>query len=262
MPDGGTDRALSALPALRERMGGRLSATFLDYDGTLTPIVAHPDDARLSDTMRARLARLADRAPLAVVSGRSRAQVQGIVDLPGLITVGSHGFEIDGPGLRYEVGHEHLPALAQAEIRLRDALRGIDGAQLERKPYTLAAHTRRVDPGRRAQVERLVMAVASGQPMLRVERGHRVLELRPDVDWDKGRAVLWLLDRLALAGGPGVLYIGDDVTDESAFAALRGRGGVTVVVAGEPRPTAAAYRLADPDEVGRFLDGLLEPAGT
>ena len=91
--------------------------------------------------------------------------------------------------------------------------------------------------------------------------GKKVFELRPNMDWDKGKAVLWLLDALGLDTAEVVpIYIGDDVTDRDAFDALRGRG-LSLLVAEEPQATSADYRLYDVAEVRRFLNELTAVLG-
>jgi trehalose-phosphatase len=248
--------ALGALEAIRERIAGRPVMVFLDYDGTLTPIVRRPEDALLADDMRARVRALATRVPVAIVSGRDRAAVEALVALPELIYVGSHGFDVTGPlgtNLRLEVAAEYLPDLDAAEAALRGRLAEIRGAIVERKRLTLAAHYRLVAGVHRPRVVEAVDAVRAAHPRLRKEAGKAVLELRPDVEWDKGHAVRWLLERVAPAG-VGV-YIGDDLTDETAFAALRGQG-IGIAVGVTARVTLAELALRDPEEVGSFLHHL------
>jgi trehalose 6-phosphate phosphatase len=98
-----------------------------------------------------------------------------------------------------------------------------------------------------------VDAVRAAHPRLRKDAGKAVLELRPDVEWDKGRAVRWLLGRVA-PSGIGI-YLGDDLTDETAFAALRG-DGIGIAVGVTTRETLAELVLRDPEEVGSFLHHL------
>lgn len=262
--------ALAALDRLREEIGSRRPAFFLDYDGTLTPIVERPEDALLPGATREVLRRLAARYPVVVVSGRGREDVARLVDLPELAYAGSHGFDIEGPAgdgaaLRYRPAEDAEPLVAAATRALEAELAGVPGAQVEPKRYSVAVHYRRVAPERTAEVEAAVDRELAGRPGLRKTHGKKVFELRPDLDWDKGRAVSWLLRALGL-DRPEVapVYVGDDVTDEDAFRALRrqgvsGRpGGLGVLVAEEPRETAARYRLRDPEEVRRFLERFLE----
>ena len=252
----------SALEGLEDMSGllkGRKAVVFLDYDGTLTPIVSRPELAVLSEPMRRTLKELAAVCTVAVVSGRDRADVEKLVDLDGLVYAGSHGYDIAGPeGLKKELEEAKalLPLLDEVQRRLDDALSRIRGALVERKRFSVAVHYRNVAPTEVADVQAAVDAALGGREGLRKRGGKKVYELQPDLDWDKGAAVRWLLGALDL-DGPDVLpfYAGDDLTDEDAFRALAGRGIGIVVDAGD-RNTHAAYRLADTGEVRRFLEAL------
>ncbi|MCG6874281.1 MAG: trehalose-phosphatase [Betaproteobacteria bacterium] len=255
-----------SLPSAIDRIGeitaaarGKRLAVFLDYDGTLTPIVDRPQDARLDDAMRATVARLATRCMVAIVSGRDLADVRDRVMLANLVYAGSHGFEIAGPGGLQQVlpgAQERVPALNDAEQKLHAALSGVEGALAERKRFTIAVHYRLVREADVPLVDGAVDAALAEHPGLRKRHGKKVFELQPDVAWDKGAAVRWLLDALDL-DGPDVLpiYVGDDLTDEDAFRALAGRG-IGVVVLDAPRETAAGYALRSPGEVREFLGAL------
>ncbi len=240
--------------AFIEALDGRSPALFLDYDGTLTPIVDRPERAVLDDATRAAVARLAALCPVAVVSGRDLDDVARMVGLEELVYAGSHGFDIRGPDLRTQIGLEYVPALERAGTVLRSRLAEVPGALVERKRFAIAVHTRLVEPDRKPDVAEAVRAVAEGEPDLRVTGGKEILELRPNLPWDKGRAVLALLDTLGLADTMPV-YIGDDETDEDAFRALAGRG-IGIRVMGSPAETAAGWSLSDPGEVQRFLERL------
>jgi trehalose-phosphatase len=241
-------------------MRGKRPAVFLDYDGTLTPIVERPELAVLSDEMRATVKELATLCTVAVVSGRDRADVQALVGLDELVYAGSHGFDIAGPeGLRiqHEKGADYLPALARAHERLDEALASIRGVLLERKRFAIAVHFRQVAEVDVDRVEAAVDEVVERFPRLRKTYGKKIFELRPRIDWDKGRAVLWLLQALRLEGEHVLpFYLGDDTTDEDAFAALRDRG-IGILVADSVCLTAARYLLRDPNDVRRFLRRLV-----
>jgi trehalose 6-phosphate phosphatase len=247
--------ALERVDEIRARATGRRLAVFLDYDGTLTPIVDRPEDAWLAPAMRERVARLAARLPVAVVSGRDLADVRGRVGLEGITYAGSHGLDIDGPGGRRDAGPAAAAAVARATAVLRRRVGSVAGVVIEPKRFGVSVHYRLVDP---AAVPALVDAVdqvvreAAG---LRRRDGKMVLEVQPDVPWDKGRAVQSLVTLLGGRRAVHALYLGDDRTDEDAFRALRS-GGTGIVVWSAPRPTAARYHLRDPDEVGALLDAL------
>ena len=246
---------------LERRLRGKRPAVFLDYDGTLTPIVERPELAILAPPMRARLSRLATLCPVAIVSGRDRADVERIVGLDVLAYAGSHGFDIAGPGLAIvpEVVGADMPVLvAGTAMVLAAAIADVPGAVVEPKRYGVSVHYRQVADDRVGDLRAIVARTIADQPRLRCTGGKKVIDVRPNVDWDKGRAVLWLLQALDLATDDVLpIYVGDDGTDEDAFAALRGRG-VAILNADRPRSSAASFRLTDPDEVGWFIDRLIE----
>ena len=229
-------------------------AIFLDYDGTLTPIVSHPENALLSDSMRQALQELVLQMPVAILSGRDLDDVRQRVNIGAIVYAGSHGFDIAGPrGLHKEMAIEFLPKLDMVEKELGKQLVGITDARVERKRFSIAAHYRNVNESDVHKVERAVSEVAARHRELRKMDGKKVYELLPDIDWDKGKAVLWLLETPGLENAKiRPIYIGDDRTDEDAFRALE-NSGTGILVSEQPRPTAASYSLKDPTEVERFL---------
>jgi alpha,alpha-trehalase len=250
----------SALEHVQEIVGrsGRV-AVFLDYDGTLTPIVSHPENAWLSDPMQQVLRELAARAPVAILSGRDLDDVRRHVNIDEIVYAGSHGFDIDGPrGLRRQVATEFPPNLDMTEKELHKALDGIPGARVERKRFSIAAHYRNVKENDVSKLERAVDAVGARHRELRRIDGKKVYELLPDIGWDKGKAMMWLLETLDLesrSGGICPIYVGDDSTDEDAFRALE-RQGIGILVSEQSQITAARYSLRNSDEVERFLRAL------
>ena len=245
----------SALEHVQE-IGGRSgrAAVFLDYDGTLTPIVSQPENAWLADSMRQALRELAARAPVAILSGRDLDDVRRRVDLDGIVYAGCHGFDIAGPrGLRRQLGAEYLPELDTAERELHEALDGIPGVRVERKRCSIAAHYRNVNESDVPKVARAVGEVATRHRELRRINGKKVYELLPAIDWNKGKAIAWLLEMLGLErGNVRPIYIGDDSTDEDAFRALE-QSGIGILVSEQSQPTAARYSVKNPFEVERFL---------
>jgi len=253
--------ALDRMEEIAERLRGRTPAVFLDYDGTLTPIVPRPEDARISEEMRRAVRDLATRCPVAVVSGRDLQDVRQLAGIEEIFYAGSHGFDIAGPAgrkMELQQGTGYLPALDAAEKSLRGRLGAIDGCQVERKKFAIAVHYRRVAEGRVPEVERVVEEALVQQQGLRRTGGKMIFELRPDIDWDKGKALRWLLKELELDRDDVLpLYLGDDLTDEDALRELWGEG-IGILVRDEERPTAASYALEDPGEVGIFLWRLAE----
>jgi len=251
--------ALDAEDEISRQLSEDSTALFLDYDGTLTPIVSRPEDAVLSDAMRHVLKDLSERFLVAVISGRDLTDVKQKVGIDTIFYAGSHGFDIAGPKGRHieaQQGTSFLPVLDETQKDLEERLENISGAMVERKKFSVAVHYRNVAEERASDVSQIVDRVHARHPRLRKSSGKKVYELQPDINWNKGKALLWLLGKLGL-DRPDVisLYIGDDVTDEDAFKALADRG-IGIVVQEAPRPTAAQYRLKDPDEVYRFLRRL------
>jgi trehalose 6-phosphate phosphatase len=258
--------AMRERAALDRRLAGAEPAVFLDYDGTLTPIVERPEDARISERMREVVRALAGRCTVCVVSGRDRPVVQDLMGIHDLVVAGSHGFDIWSPTegtIEHDAAAGYEDLLTEVTARLEEELAPIDGALVEPKKASVAAHYRRAAPEDHERVREIVQRLLDEHAdELKVTPGKMVYEVQPRIDWDKGRAVLHLLGTLGLdRDGVVPLYLGDDVTDEHAFAALEGRGiGIFVGDPDDPevrgRTTAADYVLASIDEVEQLLDSL------
>lgn len=235
-------------------------ALFLDYDGTLAAIAARPEEAHLSDAARAVLEEAARTPNLdtIIVSGRSLEDVRRMVGVPGLTYVGDHGFEVEGPGIafRHPESERFRRGLDGAAEDLEAQL--VPGAWVERKGATLTYHVRGVPEQERDAAVRRAEAILRRR-RLRVTHGAMVVEGRPAVDWDKGRAVLYVLVHRHGADWPTrirALYLGDDTTDEDAFEALHGIGRSIRVGSDRRSPTAADLELPDPDAVVQLLRWL------
>jgi trehalose-phosphatase len=252
--------ATDAAARLIDELEARRLVLFFDYDGTLTPIVRRPEDATLPDAMRSLLRELATHVTVGIVSGRDLDDVRSMVALDELYYAGSHGFDVRGPeGVRmqHEEAGKRLPELDAAEAELRDRLESLDGVRVERKGFAVAVHYREVDEADVGKVEAAVDDAIDRHDGLRKKGGKKIFELQPDVPWDKGRAVRWLLEQLELTG-PDVLpvYVGDDETDEDAFEILSG-DGIGIRVGSPDEPTSADYHLRDPNELERLARELL-----
>jgi trehalose 6-phosphate phosphatase len=260
------DRRMSELPNALQALGvlaQRRPAVFFDFDGTLSEIVNDPDTARLVDGAAAALTSLSARCPVAILSGRDLADVRERIGLPGLWYAGSHGFELTGPDGEHHQNADaaqSIPVLTKAAEELADRLGDIAGVALEHKRFGVAVHYRNAARDRVGEVAAAVRH-AGQRAALRVTTGREVIELRPDVDWDKGKTLQWVLDYIRdHEGGEPLLpiYLGDDITDEDAFDAVDADGIAIVVRHSDDgdRATAARYALDDPHQVREFTEQL------
>lgn len=254
---------LESWAELKGDLAERFLYLFFDYDGTLSPIVRDPAKAGLSLRMRGRLEMLLKdgRCRIAVISGRSLEDIRNRVGIAGIFYGGNHGLEVEGPGMtfRYPVPEKTRCALDELRGQLGKALLLVPGAFVEDKGLTLTVHLRRVKRGALPSAMQAVLETARPY-RLRAEivlrSGKEVCEIRPSVAWDKGKTVLWLLEKVEGTVGevPWPVCLGDDRTDEDAFRVIRERG-MTVFV-GEPRQTTARYYLRNVGEVAEFLGRL------
>lgn len=257
-------RPLTDMTWISRQLAGKRPALFLNYGGTLAPSMREQPDPRLSEDMRRILRSAAQEAQVVVVSGRDCEEVSRLVGLREIIYAGSHGLEIQGPGVHLELpeGIDALDDLDQATVELSAALKTIPRAHLTRKRFAIVVHYYRMTGKDLDAVESAVGSVRAHFPRLHLTGGKEVIELLPDIDWDKGRAVRWLLSELGL-DGPEVLpiYVGDDVTDEDAFRSMRGRG-LGILVSDQTQPSAALYRVHDIDHVADLLRHLVATQST
>lgn len=259
------DTRISELPNALESYGqligitgSRDSMLFLDYDGTLSPIVSDPAAATLVDGAAEALERAAKASPVAILSGRDLEDVRSRVDIPGLWYAGSHGFELTGPdGTRHqnETAAQFIPVLERAAAELSRTLAGITGVRVEHKRYAVAVHYREVAEERVGEVVAAAHSLGA-RDGLRVTGGRMLVELRPDIDWDKGTTLAWIRDRIDASGSMLPIYIGDDLTDEDAFEAVR-LDGIGIVVGHDEdgdRKSAANFTLRSPQQVREFIE--------
>lgn len=239
-----------------------------DYDGTLTPIVSRPDKAILPPEVRDKLRTLAAKPTISVgiVSGRSLSEVKSLVAVTEIYYAGNHGFEIEGPGIKFI-----HPVAQAAQSKIQDILRqltaklaNIEGVLIEDKGLSLSVHYRLVSKKGEPLVAQIFQQVTS--PWLRrdeikVTSGKKIWEVRPQIDWHKGKAVETIsqeikeslkLEQLL------IIYLGDDTTDEDAFRIIHRPHGWSIFVGPENPSSNADYFLNSTAEVATFLSRLLD----
>lgn len=260
---------------LEERIRRKRLFIFLDYDGTLTPIVEIPQKAILPKETKKTLLRLSKNPEykLAIISGRALKDIKRLIGIKNIIYAGNHGFELEGPKIKFK---NSLPQKYQKIFRrlkkdLESRLSKIKGAFMEDKGYSLSLHYRLVKEKDTPLVKTIfheTIIVPRVKAQVKIFTGKKVFEIRLPSDWNKGKAVLWLLARqqFSLKGNKVFpIYIGDDTTDEDAFNVLKGKG-LTIFV-GKPYIkkfrkkffySQAEYYLKNTREVKKFLERILE----
>ncbi|MFH1753996.1 MAG: trehalose-phosphatase [Candidatus Omnitrophota bacterium] len=224
---------------------------FLDYDGTLTPIVKRPELAVLSDNMRHAIKRLSEKHTVAVVSGRMREDVQKLVCIEGVFYAGSHGFDIHGPGFSMiqPEAEEMIPLISRVTAALKKEFGNTEGVLVEDKKFSVALHYRLARGKDVPMLERRAGEIVERNKKLRLMSGKKVFEILPDISWHKGMAVRWIMEALNIEWrDASVIYIGDDVTDEDAFRTVRTRG-TGILVSRRPKVSAADLRVNSTLEV-------------
>ncbi|KAI3793099.1 hypothetical protein L1987_35712 [Smallanthus sonchifolius] len=262
--------ALTSIEQIANNAKGKRIALFLDYDGTLASIVDNPDHAFMSNAMRAAVRNVAKYIPTAIISGRSREKVHKFVGLKELYYAGSHGMDIMGPvkpptdnttevveGNLYQPAIEFLPMINEVFVSLVEITKSIEGAKVEDNKFCVSVHYHNVDEKNWTTVAQYVQDTLKNYPLLRLTHGRMVLEIRPVLEWNKGKAVEFLLESIGLSDDVLPIYVGDDKTDEDAFKFLReGNRGYGILVTPAPKESSAYYSLRDPSEVMEFINLL------
>lgn len=237
-----------------------------DFDGTLTPIVAKPEIAYLSDRTRRLLQEVISRRKytVGIVSGRALDDLKDRVGLQGIIYAGNYGLEIEAPWLKFVNPNAEAikPLLCDLHQQLSSGLKTIEGAFVENKGLSLSVHYRLVAEGQtdevRSIVERITrIAVMKGT--IQVTSGKKVYEVTPAIAWHKGKVIDLLFKEHTKRAGTGIalpVFLGDDVSDQEAFNTVDKRNGISIFVGKERTKSGARYFLKAPTEVEEFLERL------
>lgn len=233
-----------------------------DYDGTLTPIVERSKGAKLSENMRQRLKRLIDYCPMGIISGRALEDIKSRVNIEDIYYSGNHGYEISGPQVNFikDEAKRARPIIEEICDAIKKESSSIKGALVENKGVTASIHYRLVNEADVSKLKRIVKKEVEPyeeKGIVELDRGKKVLEIKPGGEWDKGKAVSLLRRIVNSEEKRFPIYLGDDVTDEDAFIALRGEG-LGILVSKKKRESAADLRLSGPSQVEAFLDRLIE----
>ena len=255
---------LNVWPSVVERFNrASRSLLLLDYDGTLAPIASCPEQAYLPPDTRQLINDLNNntRFVLGVISGRSLADVRDRVCVPDIIYAGNHGLEMEGIGEKFL----HPEALARLDDlhrlcqELSHRFNQYAGVIVENKGLTLSVHYRLTPEHLVSQVEdsfNNVVAPSVADQLVKVTHGKKVFEVRPNVDWDKGKAITRIME--VYSDVPLAAYFGDDLTDEDGFRVVQDAGGIAVFVGPARQPTRALYRVDSPVDVADTLRLLRE----
>ena len=255
----------SQLSKIKELLNNKFILLLLDYDGTLTPIVATPSKAIIHKDTKELLKKLSRSSycKTGIISGRKLEDIKNIVGVDGIIYAGNHGLEIEGPKIKFknQISPRLKSIIRNVAIDMQKQLSGIRGALIEDKGLTLSIHYRLVKKKDVPAFKKIISEVINpyiARDKIQVNAGKKVYEIKPPVKWNKGKVVLWFLARQQFISGTEnvqPIYIGDDITDEDAFNALK-RKGLTVFV-GRPGNSKADYYLKNTEEVIRFLRLIL-----
>ena len=247
---------------------GKFLYIFLDYDGTLAPIAPTPVMAVMPKETKDLLRRLSEMpdCKIAIVSGRALKDITKRIGLGNIVYVGNHGFEIKGPSINFRGALPRLYRRALGEIRrkLKKNLSLFGGVVIEDKGLSLGAHYRMADARRISAIEAEFYRTIFPYEFknnVKSRAGKMAMEIIPPVPWNKGKAVLWLLDKqLPVMRNKKMkilpIYIGDDATDEDAFESLKDKG--ITIFTGKPGKTKARYYLKNSEEVAGFLEEILK----
>jgi trehalose-phosphatase len=241
----------------------KLVFLLLDYDGTLTPIVSRPELARVSLKTKKLLKDLSanESFKIAIISGRPLREIKRLVGLKSVIYAGNHGLELEGPDIKLINRGAALKKRLMANISksLKRAISGLKGAFVENKGLTLSVHFRLMHKRHLGKLKFILSRTLrpwKAKRAFRITGGKMVYEIRPSVNWNKGKAAKWILHHYRTKRAKTLtICIGDDRTDEDMFKAL-GKRAINVSVGKPDESSSAGYYLKNTEEVKRFLSRL------
>jgi len=254
-------------PGIERAVKGKKIFLFLDYDGTLAPLAATPKKAGIPEGTMSLLEKIAEnyRFKLAFISGRKLKDIENKTPLKNALHSGNHGLEIEGRGFNLQgvISRKTKTAIRRIAREFAKRTSPLKGVLIEDKGVTVSLHYRLADKKDMPQVNDIFKKTV--QPYVRrglvkINPAKMVYEVRPPVDWDKGKAIQWIFERYkASSGSKNIVpvFIGDDSPDEPAFVAVRKEGGITVRVGNAP-VSRAEYYVRSIKEVPEFLEMLLK----
>lgn len=247
---------------------GKFVYLFLDYDGTLSRIADMPDRAFIPKKTKELIRELSKfpECRIAVISGRALKDIKKRIGIKNIVYAGNHGLEIEGPKINYSVplSPNYKKILKKIKSKLGFELEPIKGVFLEDKGFSFSVHYRLVDKKKIPLVKSAFYSITlpyKTRNDIKIGYGKKVLEIKPPLNWNKGKVVLWLLAKKPFTAKEFKkkvlpIYIGDDITDEDAFKVLK-KSSIAIFV-GKAKDTKAGFYLKNPAEVAEFLRVILE----
>lgn len=234
----------------------------LDFDGTLTPIIGYPPNAKLSIETKNLLQKLSKKHNLflAIISGRELVFIKKRVRLPNIIYGGNHGLEgeIFGEKYSFPIPKNMLTALKNIRKQLNRIKGQIQETYIEDKKLSLSVHYRQVDKDLLPKVQLMLKEILElyvKKGLISIVKGRRVIEISPKVNWNKGNFAKMIFNRISKQAKikPAVIFIGDCTTDEDIFRKFK--NDITIKV-GPDTLSSAKYGLGNIGEVFAFLEWL------
>ncbi|MFZ2189828.1 MAG: trehalose-phosphatase [Candidatus Magasanikiibacteriota bacterium] len=233
-----------------------------DFDGTLSPIASTPYKAILPKKIKNRLIKCSKKFPLVVISGRSLKDIKNKVDIKDLVYAGNHGLEwqIGKKINSIPVPKSTTKLLSNIKQKLQKIKQKYPGILIEHKSLSCAIHYRQLNPKLitcfKKDINNIIKPLNNNN-VLEVLKEKKVIELKPNIDWDKGKFALFIHEyfqnKLKLKLLP--VYVGDDKTDEDVFTALQ--SGLTIRV-GINKKSSATFYIKKQEQIILFIDWLLK----